>query len=150
MTRFRFFSVILSITLLAIAATTVLAQSSAEDEGYRTDLDWAQVRYVVARPHAGGTWRFDVTVEHNDEGWDHYADRWQVVHPETLEVYGERVLLHPHDNEQPFTRSESGIRIPDDQTSVLVRARCTEHGYEGYAVLVDLTTDEGEYYEIRR
>jgi len=151
MTRTRCIALALAITLLAVTATAVLAQSSAEDEeGYRTDLDWAQVRFVVAQPQSGGTWRFDVTVEHNDEGWDHYADRWQVVDPETLEVYGERILLHPHDNEQPFTRSESGIRIPDDQTSVLVRARCTEHGYEGYAVLVDLTSDEGENYEIRR
>jgi len=150
MTRLRFIIAALAFTLLALASTAVLAQSAKEDEEYRTDLDWAQVRHVVARPESGGTWRFDVTVEHNDEGWDHYADLWQVVHPETLEVYGERVLLHPHDNEQPFTRSESGIRIPDDQTSVLVRARCTEHGYEGYAVLIDLTTDEGENYEIRR
>ncbi|MFW6294039.1 MAG: hypothetical protein ACOC7V_17200 [Spirochaetota bacterium] len=151
MTRLRFIPAALPIALLAVAATAVLAQSNAEEEQeYRSDLDWAQVRSVVAQPESGGTWRFDVTVEHNDEGWDHYADRWQVVHPETFEVYGERILAHPHDNEQPFTRSESGIRIPDDQSSVLVRARCTDHGYEGYAVLVDLTVDEGENYEIRR
>lgn len=116
----------------------------------RADLDWAQVRYVVARQSTDGTWRFDVTVEHNDEGWDHYADVWQVVHPDTLEVYGERVLLHPHDNEQPFTRSESGIKIPDGQSAVLVRARCTRHGYEGQAILVDLTVDKGESFEVRR
>ena len=124
------------------------APEEADDE-YRSDLDWAQVRRVVVRPESGGTYRFDVTVEHNDEGWDHYADRWQVVDPDTLEVYGERVLLHPHDNEQPFTRSASGITIPEGQTTVLVRARCTIHGYEGHAVLVDLTRQDGEDYEIR-
>ena len=138
---------VLVAVLALVVAAACTAQSSSPD--VRTDLDWAQVRYVVARRSPDGTWRFDVTVEHNDEGWDHYADVWQVVHPETLEVYGERVLLHPHDNEQPFTRSESGIRIPDGRSTVLVRAKCTNHGYEGRAVLVDLTADEGELFEVR-
>ncbi len=102
---------------LLIAAIVIIAQSRAEGE-FCDDLDWVQVRHVVIRPQGGGTRRFDVTVEHNDE--------------------------------QLFTRSASGIRIPADQTSVLVRARCTDHGYEGHAVLVDLTVDEGEYHEIRR
>ena len=113
------------------------------------DLDYAQVRRVVARESPDGSWRFDVTVEHRDEGWDHYADLWQVVHPETLELYGERVLLHPHDNEQPFTRSQSGIVIPDGQTLVLVRARCQVHGFGGGGVLVDLSTSSGNGYEVR-
>ena len=141
--------------MLLFAATLAFAQASSESEPtpegeVKTDLDWAQVREVVATETSEGTWRFDVTVEHNDEGWDHYADFWHVVHPETLEVYGERELLHPHDNEQPFTRSQSGMRIPDGQTTVLVRAKCNVHGFGGRTVLVDLTADEGERFEVRR
>ena len=30
-------------------------------------------------PSDDGTWRIDVTVEHADEGWDHYADAFEVV-----------------------------------------------------------------------
>ena len=127
-----------------------IAFSQGQPDEYTEDLDYAQVRHVVATQAQDGTWRFEVTVEHNDEGWDHYANLWQVVHPETDEVYGERELLHPHDNEQPFTRSQSGITIPDDQKRVLVRARCERHGYGGMAVVVDLTRNEGENYEVRR
>jgi hypothetical protein len=47
----------------------------------------------------------------SDAGWEHYADRWQVLDAGGT-VLGERVLLHPHDTEQPFTRSQSGIEIP--------------------------------------
>ena len=112
------------------------------------DLNWPQVRYVEAVQATDGTCRFDVTVEHNDEGWDHYADAWQVVDRRDMRIIAERILLHPHDSEQPFTRSQSGIRIPDELTSVIVRARCTQHGSGGHAVLVDLTTD-GEDYEVR-
>jgi len=56
------------------------------------DLDYAQVTMVSARQQENGLWRFDVTLRHNDEGWDHYADAWQVVLPEDGEVLGERVL----------------------------------------------------------
>jgi hypothetical protein len=75
-----------------------------------------------------GTYRFDVSVEHGDDGWEHYADKWQVVGPDGT-VYGERVLLHPHENEQPFTRSQSGIRIPEGVTAITVRAHDKVHGW---------------------
>ncbi|MFW5643413.1 MAG: hypothetical protein ACOCYQ_05245 [Alkalispirochaeta sp.] len=71
------------------------------------DLEFAQVREVDAR-QSGDTWRFSVTEEHNDEGWDHYADAWVVVNADSGEVYGERVLVHPHETEQPFTRELKG------------------------------------------
>ena len=82
-----------------------------------------------------GTWRVEVTVEHADEGWDHYADAWEVVAPDGA-VLGRRTLLHPHVDEQPFTRSLSGIGIPDGITEVTVRARDSVHGYGGQELTV--------------
>jgi hypothetical protein len=112
-------------------------------------LDFAQVTFVKATQTGDGTWRFDATVRHNDQGWDHYADLWQV---EDLggNVLAERVLLHPHDTEQPFTRSQSGVNIPPEITQVVVRAKCNVHGFGGQAVLVDLTLSEGENFEVVR
>ena len=81
--------------------------------------------------------RFAVTVEHKDEGWEHYADRWEVLTPDG-KVIATRVLAHPHENEQPFTRSLGGIEIPDDVTEVRVRARDSVHGYGGREVTVTL------------
>ncbi len=74
--------------------------------------------------------RFDVTVQHEDEGWDHYANRWEVLSPDG-EVLATRVLAHPHVDEQPFTRSMSGIQIPADLKEVVVRAHDLVHGYGG-------------------
>ena len=73
-------------------------------------------------------YRFDVTVRHADTGWEHYADRWEVVAPDGR-VLGTRTLLHPHVEEQPFTRSLGGVRIPGDVTDVLIRARDNVDGY---------------------
>lgn len=121
------------------------------------DLDFAQVEFVRASRAAGaaGAWRFDVTVRHNDQGWDHYADVWEVLafdveQGQPGEVLGTRVLTHPHDDEQPFTRSQSGILIPEGTRYVVVRARCNVHGDGGRAVLVDLAAEMGDGFEIAR
>lgn len=85
----------------------------------------------------GPTWRFDVTVRHGDTGWDHYADAWRVVGADGA-VYGERTLYHPHVDEQPFTRSLTGVRIPADVARVRVEAHDKIHGWGGKTVEVDL------------
>jgi hypothetical protein len=84
----------------------------------------AMVVDVEALPEAGGTWQFVVTVRHADQGWDHYADKWQVLAPDGTEL-GERVLLHPHVDEQPFTRSLGGVAVPNDLAAVEIRAHDT-------------------------
>jgi hypothetical protein len=112
------------------------------------DLDYAQVIFVKATQNSAGLWRFDTTVRHNDQGWDDYADAWQVVNPQTNEILAERILLHPHDNEQPFTRSQDNIEIPPDITQVLVRAKDNVEGFGGQEVLVDLTASEGKNFEV--
>ena len=86
----------------------------------------------------GGTeYRFAVTVQHGDTGWDHYADRWEVVSPDG-EVLATRVLAHPHEQEQPFTRSLSGVVLPASLTEVVVRAHDSVHGFGGAELTVPL------------
>ncbi len=97
----------------------------------------ADVVDVKVNKSANGTYRFDVTVLHADAGWDHYANSWQVLDP-SGKVLATRVLAHPHDNEQPFTRSKSGIEIPGDVKNVTVRAGDNVHGYSGKEMTVTL------------
>lgn len=87
----------------------------------------------------GDTYNFAVTVRHADAGWDHYADKWDVLTPDG-KVIGTRVLAHPHDNEQPFTRSLGGVRIPAGVAKVRVRAHDKVHGYGGSEMDVDMKT----------
>ncbi len=100
----------------------------------------ADVVGVEVSKESAGSYRFDVTVAHGDEGWDHYADAWDVVAPDGT-VLGTRVLLHPHENEQPFTRSLGGVAIPDGITEVTLRAKDNVHEYGGAEVTVALPTD---------
>ena len=80
---------------------------------------------------------FNVTVQHADEGWDHYADRWDVVAPDGR-VLASRVLLHPHVDEQPFTRSLAGVEIPAGIERVEVRAHDSVDGLGGATIAIDL------------
>ncbi len=73
-----------------------------------------------------GSWRFDVSVAHEDEGWEHYANAWRVYAPDGT-LLGERILLHPHESEQPFTRSQSGIEIDPLISEVIIRASDLVH-----------------------
>ena len=92
---------------------------------------------ATARKDANG-YRFSVTLKHGDTGWDHYADLWAVYTPDGR-LLGERVLAHPHVNEQPFTRSLSGVEVPDDLNSVIIRARDSVHGVSPQEFQVNLS-----------
>ena len=120
------------------------------------DMANADVTQVRAVENADGAWTFYVTVEHPDTGWEDYADGWDVVLPDGTVLKPDadspftRLLLHPHVNEQPFTRSQSGIVIPDDVTQVTVRAHDIVDGWGGAAVTVDLSADTGPGFTVER
>lgn len=87
-----------------------------------------KVDHVAFRQASNGTWRFDVTISHPDTGWNHYADAWRVLDMDGNQL-GIRELAHPHVEEQPFTRSLSGVRIPDGTTRVQIQARDKPGGW---------------------
>ena len=83
---------------------------------------------------------FSVTVRHDDAGWDHYANRWEILTADG-DILGVRELLHPHDNEQPFTRTLAGVSIPAGLDAVLVRALDSLHGAGGKTMTVNIPND---------
>ena len=94
---------------------------------------WAGEAYVIQvdiKQTGGDTYFFKATVRHADEGWDHYANKWDVVAPDG-KVLGTRTLYHPHVDEQPFTRSLSDVKIPASTTEITVRAHDSVHEYGG-------------------
>ena len=86
-----------------------IAACAVPVQGGEADLVAVEVRRTAPE-----TFTFDVTVRHADQGW------------------------HPHDEEQPFTRSLGGVRIPVDVGSVVVRAHDSQHGLGGKEMVVDV------------
>jgi hypothetical protein len=141
-----------------VPTTTPTLTPSAGVTGNADVLHVRAVQTAGPSPDSGqgSTWTFHVTVQHPDTGWEDYADGWDVLTPDGTVLKPEpdspftRLLLHPHVNEQPFTRSQSGIVIPPDVTQVRVRAHDLANGYGGREVLVDLTLSEGPDFEVDR
>lgn len=147
----------------ALGGATAVSTPSLEEntstttpETENSSVADADVIYVSAIQADDGTWTFRVTVAHPDTGWEDYADGWDVVLSDgtvLLPIPDEpftRLLRHPHENEQPFTRSQSNIAIPQDAISVTVRAHDLVDGFGGEEVIVDLTIDSGENFEVNR
>lgn len=116
----------------------------------------ADVIFVRARQQSDGAWTFEVTVQHPDTGWNDYADGWDVVLADGTVIKADptspftRVLAHPHVDEQPFTRSQGGLRIPEGISQLTVRAHDMVDGWGGQTITVDLTQPSGPGFEVLR
>lgn len=126
-------------------------------------LDLACMQYVAAqgKPNAAGsataeqrhpdvvavkvratgkdTFDFDVTLSSPYDTPQRYADAFRVSTLEGKQL-GERVLLHDHQTEQPFTRDLYGVKIPADVKKVRVQGRDQKYGYGGKTMDVSLHT----------
>ncbi len=116
----------------------------------------ADVLFVRGVQGEDGRWRFDVTVFHTDTGWEDYANGWDIltesgaVLKANPDDHFTRLLLHPHVEEQPFTRSQSGLVIPEDVARLIVRAHDLVDGWGGTTVEIDLSQSEGKNYRLEK
>ncbi len=142
--------------IASFVSVTVLLAGCADDESEPADTEpspgdapetntdagvgdgrFPDVIAATASADGDGAWRFDVTLSSPYDTPDRYADAWRVVAPDGT-VLGVRELLHDHQNEQPFTRSLSGVVIPDAVTSVTIEGRDQRNGWGGATVEVAL------------
>lgn len=121
------------------STTTLNGTGGMEDE---LDLDEANVIDVTYQLGMDGGYTFAVTLRHDDTGWEHYADWWRIKTLDDEEL-ARRVLTHPHVDEQPFTRSLSGVEIPAHVTTIVVEGHDSVHGYGGRTMTVQLTKEDG-------
>jgi len=118
----------LSSLLTGLMATLITGSAQAGD-----------VAIVAAefQQRGGDAWSVQVTLRHQDSGWQHYADGWRVVAADGT-VLGKRVLHHPHVNEQPFTRGLGDVEIPTSDQTVYIEAHDSQHGWASTRLEVDL------------
>lgn len=119
-------------TLLALGFSVSLLLSACGSDEATDDRSNGLFPDVIAveSDHDDGSWTFSVTVSSPYDSAEQYADAWRVLGPDGTE-YGFRLLTHDHAGEQPFTRSQRGITIPDDVDVVTVQARDLLNGWGG-------------------
>jgi hypothetical protein len=114
----------------AAAAEAALAQPTASQK-------YPDIISATVKPRGADVFDFDVTVSSPYDTLQRYADAFRAL---TLDrkVLGERVLLHDHQTEQPFTRDLYGIKIPADIKRVIIEGRDQLHGWGGKTIEVAL------------
>lgn len=121
-----------------------------------TTVGDADVTSVFAREEKDGKWTFHVSVQHEDVNWEDYADGWDVVLPGGVILQPDRFhqftkyIRHPHVDEQPFTRTQKEIEIPEGVDTVTVRAHDKKDGWGGKEVEVDLNVRFGDQFSVKR
>lgn len=118
---------VLFLAALALAAASLIPAAAVmgADEQRFPDIVG-----VTARAAGKNVFDFDVTVSSPYDTARRYADAFRVTGKDGT-VYGERVLLHDHAGEQPFTRDLYGVKIPEGVRSVVVQGRDRHYGYGG-------------------
>ena len=112
--------------VLVLAPTRGIAQQKHPD-----------VLSAKGRARGTDTFDFDVTISSPYDTPQRYADAFRVAGPDG-KIYGERILLHDHANEQPFTRDLYGVKIPPGVRVVVIQGRDQKHGYGGKSIEVAL------------
>lgn len=125
---------------LALAVATISCGGDGGDDVTGTSEGEQRFPDVIAvdvEADKAGTYRFEVTISSPYDTPERYADAWRIKDDEGS-VFGIRELLHDHASEQPFTRSLTGVDIPDDVGTVIVEARDLENGWGGETLEVPL------------
>lgn len=129
----------MNLLLSTVAATLIItvtgitfAQSAGPDKQKYPDVE-----SVSARVNGGNSFDFDVTISSPYDTAERYADAFRVMGIDG-KSYGERILIHDHADEQPFTRDLYNVTIPRGVQKVIVQARDKKYGYGGKTMEVVL------------
>ncbi len=107
---------------------------------HHVHADDAKIVDVAIVSAGNNIYNISVTLAHADTGWDHYANRWDVLDPQG-NLLGSRVLAHPHVNEQPFTRSLR-VEIPATVKMITIVAADSVHGDNEETLTVEVPKPE--------
>ena len=86
----------------------------------------AKIEAVEVHKH-NNLYTFSVRILHKDSGWKHYVNRYEIL-DKSDKILATRTLWHPHEHEQPFTRSLANVDVKGNKI-IYVRANDSVDGY---------------------
>jgi hypothetical protein len=122
---------------LALLTCVVATASTSAQPANLPSQRYPDVVAAKVQSSAGGVFNFDVTVSSPYDTPQRYADAIRVLSKDGA-VLGQRILLHDHAEEQPFTRDLYGVTVPPGVRAVILEARDLKYGYGGKTVEVSL------------
>jgi hypothetical protein len=126
--------------LCLVVAFTLVGCGGADDPAAGATAVEQRYPDIVAAelvPVGDRVYDVEVTVSSPYDTPQRYAVGWRVLAPDGT-VLGEHQLLHDHASEQPFTRTQRGLLVPDAVDTVTVEGRDVVNGYGGGTLVVDV------------
>jgi hypothetical protein len=114
-----------------LVSKVAFAQSKGSEQKFPDVID------VKIKSLGNERFDFDVTLSSPYDTPQRYCDAFKVMDSQG-KLLGERVLLHDHQTEQPFTRDLHGIVIPVAVRAVTVQGRDLKFGYGGKSLQIAL------------
>lgn len=129
-----------TVTLAGCAAPTTTPSPTASVSGSNSEADVVKFPDVLSATAdcSGDLCSFNVTISSPYDTAERYADGWRILAPDGT-VLGEHKLGHDHRTEQPFTRTQPDVTVPESVDSVTVQGRDQVYGYGGTTVDVDVS-----------
>jgi hypothetical protein len=127
-----------AVVATAVVAQPLTAQQPVQNSAVKNPAQkYPDILSAKVTPRGADIFDFDVTVSSLYDTAQRYADAFRVLSPDGRPL-GERVLLHDHADEQPFTRDLHGVRVPAGIRIVVIQGRDKTHGYGGKTLDVEL------------
>lgn len=116
--------------------STSRSSTASEESGSTAEADFPDV-LAAELSRDGDAYSLEVTMSSEYDTPERYADGWRVLDPGGNEL-GTMELGHDHASEQPFTRSQSDLEIPEGVETVTIEGHDLKNGYGGATVDVDV------------
>lgn len=123
------------LTVFALFCCTTEVDSSPNETNLEEESSMLKSSAAITNVSASGeenNYTFSVTIASPDTGCEQYADWWEVIDLDGNLIH-RRILAHSHVNEQPFSRSGSGITI-SSTIEVYIRAHMNNTSYGANAM----------------
>ena len=128
------------VALLVLSGCSVLPiVTSGAGDPVEVEVDDRFPDVVGVQLVSSGDRVYDVVVSISSpyDSPERYADGWRVL-DEDGNVLGTQTLMHDHASEQPFTRTQPGLEVPEGVTRITVEGRDQANGYGGGTLGIDI------------
>ena len=120
-----------------IAGDAEGSSSASAASGSQSGQRFPDVRAVELTATGDRTFDVAVTISSPYDTPERYADGWRVLDADGA-VLGLHELTHDHASEQPFTRTQYDLEIPDGVEQITVEGRDLENGFGGTTATVEV------------
>ncbi len=103
----------------------------------------ADVIEAKVKKSFGGKYVAYVKIDHKDEGYEHFADRWEIFdqNGKRLTI---RIIFSPTTEKETIESYLYGFAVPEGTKKLIFKAHCNKDGWGGKEYVLNLDTNASE------